>query len=143
MFCSKARKKIREFLNSVNKEVFKHAEIALQITTNLKKFLDSNLTNIITAIIPGNTDDVIVAHTKIALEDAINTLLIYDELNKALSLEEKIKLIAEYIKSLKPQQKEATLIKLASLITAHLNNGEHKLHVYDSVVQMQYSLSKD
>lgn len=142
-FCKGASAKIKNFIGNISKQVLQYTEISLRVTEAIKNFLSSPVADIITAIIPGDLDNVLKAQLESAIDYVIAFLITAKDCNaEGLPLEQKLICIVEHVKNQPPAAQEALLSKMASLITRHLDNQEQKQHIYDSIVQLQYSLKK-
>lgn len=141
-FCKSVRSKIKSILRKFDKEVEEHVDTALLVTTSIKKFLRSPVSDIINAIIPGQIDDLIRAKLLVILPYAIDTLTIIDHCKDAKTLNEKAACYIDQLKKVDPALQEAILHKLAAIITRELDGNKLAQSVYDLFVQAQYSVKK-
>jgi hypothetical protein len=142
MFCPKASGKIKSALKQFDQYVDAHIELALQVTTALKKILSSPVTDIITAIIPGNLDDNIRTQLINALNKAIEALTIVDSCRQCTGLDDKLKCFVQQIQQRDPQLQDAILQKLASLLASGLDGQRLKQALYDLYTQAKYVTTK-
>ncbi|MES2773376.1 MAG: hypothetical protein V4722_04290 [Bacteroidota bacterium] len=142
MFCSKFRSKIKQLVRQIGEVVLENAALALSVTNAIKKFLSSPLGDILTAIIPGNVDDLIKARLVEALNYAIPLLEGFDTCSHESTVEEKLACLKIYLQGKYPDVADALLIKLAALITKFLDGHQLAQNQYDTAVQVQYSLNK-
>lgn len=97
---------------------------SVQIVEGIKKFVDSPLTPVITAIIPGTLDDQLILKAKEYLPKILKTLRIADE---CLSLEDADLILKCAIKNLKeytPDARAATYHSLAAMLSVYLSDGK-------------------
>lgn len=110
---------ISNLLNDIPEDLKHYATIALKVTTAIKKAADSGIVISITEATAMIEDD--------AIRAAISTCL--GSFNHWL----------ENLIGMTPKMRNAVLIKLASELTACLDNGELKENQYDIAVQAVYS----
>jgi hypothetical protein len=113
---------IKRLLDGIPDDIQKYAAIALKVTTKAKQIIDSGMVITITELTAMIEDDIARATVSACLEG-----------------------LNEWLTSLahaKPKVRNAMLIKLASEITACLDNNEMQEHMYDVAVQNVYSAQK-
>lgn len=142
MFCKKASAKIKALLKGFNSAIEQHIDLALQVTTALKQVLKGPVGEILTAIIPGQVDDMIRAKLIQGLDKAIEALSIVDACKGQLTLEAKVRCFAEELARRDPQLQDAILQKLASLLTSELDGKRLKQAMYDLYTQGKYTTAK-
>lgn len=142
MFCNKVRARIKRILQQFDEYLDEHIDTALYVTTALKKFLSSPAGDIITALIPGNLDNVIRQHLLAALENAIDTLQITDKCRKHEDIADKLLCLAEELRQRSPELRDALLHRLASLVAGELDGQRLKQSLYDLYTQAKYTALK-
>ncbi len=142
MFCLKLKGKIRLLLKHLDIYVDGHVTTALQITTQIKNLLASPVTDLLTAIIPGNVDDIIRRQLICALDRAIEALSIADSCKGFTDINDKLKCFVEQLRIREPHLQDALLQKLASLLTSELDGGRLKQSLYDLYTQARYAADK-
>lgn len=142
MFCTKMRKKVRLLLNRFDRYVEEHVATALHITTTLKSMLESPVADILTAIIPGNADDIIKRQLIKALADATTALGIINKCSGSTHINDRLLCLLTELKQLPESQREAILHKLASLVASNLDGQRLKQSFYDLYTQVHYTASK-
>lgn len=142
MFCSKMKKQVRLLLQQFDSYVEKNVDTALQITTAIKKFLESPVADILTAIIPGSVDDIIRRQLIYAIDKSIEALTIADSCKQYTDINEKLKCFVMQLKQREPDMQDALLQKLASLLAGTLDGNRLKQRVYDLYAQARYTTEK-
>jgi hypothetical protein len=142
MICSKIKSQLKVLLRQFDNYVDVHIDTALQITTALKNVLSSPVANIVSAIIPGNTNDVLRQQLIAGLNVAIEALTIADNCKQYSVLNDKLNCFLQQLKTRDPQLQDALLQKLASLLASHLDGGRMKQSIYDLFTQAKYAASK-
>jgi len=142
MFCNKMRGRIKRILQQFDEYLDEHIDLALSVTTALKKFLSSPAGDIITALIPGDLDNVIRQHLLTALEQAINALQITDKCRKHENIADKLLCLAEEMRQRSPELRDALFHRLASLVASELDGQRLKQSLYDLYTQAKYSAMK-
>jgi hypothetical protein len=104
-------------------------EKALELSTQLKAFLDSPTASAITALIPGSWDDLAKQEAQLALSYAIPLLQAENKCSADLEC------WANEVKSWPAPLQNATLMKYASLLLGYYDKFEHAEHEYDTVIQ--------
>jgi hypothetical protein len=121
-FLTKIFNWIKGILDGIPNEIREKAEIALRVTRAIKDNVNNPLVDLITDIIPGDIDD--------NVKDKIRTCL--DKMEDWL----------EALSGLSPKELNAILIKIASEITACLDDNELPENRYDTITQVVYSSKK-
>ena len=142
MFCNKVRARIKRILQQFDEYLDEHIDLALSVTTALKKFLASPAADIITALIPGDVDNVIRQHLLVALEKATDTLLITDKCRQHDDMGDKLLCLAEELRQRSPELRDALLHRLASLVAGELDGQRLKQSLYDLYTQAKYTALK-
>jgi hypothetical protein len=141
-FCDKFRGRIRKALKGFDAFIEKYTGVALGITTKIKALINSPVADFVTGTIPGTLDDKILAKTRLALEYAVDSLGVIQCMNEAPTLEDKLECLQGYLGGLKKPARNAMLIKLASRITAELDDNRYPEHLYDMYAQGAYIATK-
>lgn len=118
-------------MKGIPKEIREYADVALRVTTKIKQVLDSGIVVTITDITPTDIDNNV-------REQLSRCIGILNQWLAVQTLQEAIEKLREY----DPKLRNAVLIKLASEITACLDNNTLKESDYDVAVQASYSGSK-
>ena len=142
MFCIKIKNQIRALLRQFDSYVDAHVTLALKITTAIKELLTSPAADIITAIIPGDLDNVIRQQAIAALSKVTEALTIADNCRKCTDANDKIRCFIEQLKLYDPRLQDAILHKLASLLAGQLDGQRLKQNLYDMFTQAKYSTVK-
>ena len=135
MFCTKMKNQVKSLLRDFDNYVDEHVAMALKITTALKNLLSSPVANILTAIIPGEIDNVIQKELTIALAKAVEALTIVENCKHYADVNAKINCFIAELKQRDPHLQDAILQKLASLLAAHLDGQRLKQNLYDLYTQ--------
>lgn len=142
MYCTKMRGKLKRLLQQIDRYIDEHTETALKITTTLKGMLESPVADIITAIIPGDADELIRKHLIAALDLATNALSIANECAAQKTLNDKLQCFVTQLRKYPPEVQDALLQKLASLLTRQLDGNKRKQSLYDLYTQAKYAAAK-
>lgn len=142
MFCKPLKSKLRKALQAFDQYVQQHVDTALKITTALKDVLKSPVGDIITAIIPGDIDAVIRIKAIGILSTAVDALGIVKNCEACTDMNKKLQCFIDGIKTVDPALQNALLIKLASLLTAGLDDNKLADSLYDLYVQAKFVASK-
>lgn len=143
-FCKNFANKIKFIWQKIDSELLSNAKLALQITTTLKKWLGSDVAIVLTDLFPGDTDNIIRKKLLDILSISSTTLgLIVAQQNQPLPTAYiDVHNILEALGKKQPSERNAILIKLASLVTSSLDK-RFDTHIYDTAVQIIYSLEKN
>lgn len=142
MLCPKASGKMRSALKQFDQYVDAHIETALRLTTALRNILSSPVTDIVTAIIPGDLDDKIRTQLLNATVKAVEVLTIADSCKGCSTVEEKLHCFVDQLRQRDPQLQDAILQKLASLLASQLDGERLKQVLYDLYTQAKYVSNK-
>lgn len=134
---------VKNLFNAIPKEIREYASQSLEVTVNIRNFLNSPVADIITAIIPGTWDDSLKVMAVKYLSEAIPYLTIVDECKDATDEESMIKCWVDKLAEYQPEVRDALLFKLATLLTAKFDNNEAlKQSFYALAVQAKYTHTK-
>lgn len=122
---------IKNLFDGIPAELREYAGIALQVTTKIKQVIDSGVVVTIIELTPTDVDDNI-------REKLSQCLTILNHWLEVETFEQAI----EAMKLMPKKLQNATLIKLASDITACLDDNKDKESNYDLAVQISYSNGK-
>lgn len=139
MFCPNFKKELRSAMREFDSFVDAHITTALAITQQLKTLLASPVTDVLTAVIPGDLDDVIRRHLLDFLGKAVEALTIADTCRLHTDLNEKLKCFIQQLRLRDPELQDAILLKLASLIAGNLDGQRFRQHLYDLYTQAKFS----
>lgn len=142
MFCSGLKQKLRKALRSFDEYVESHVNTALTITTCMRNILQSPVTDLVTALIPGTLDDVAKAKTLQVLCASVDVLSVVKKCSGETDAKKKIQCFMDELKQYDPKLQNTLLFKLASLVTAGLDDNKLSENLYDLYVQAKYVASK-
>ena len=142
MFCMKMRSQLKALLKQFDEYIESHIDLALQITTGLKNVLSSPVTDIITAIIPGDLDNAIRQQLISALSKGVEALLIAEQCKQFPEINGRLDCFVQQLRLREPELQDALLQKLASLLTSRLDGQRLKQSLYDLYTQAKYSTGK-
>ncbi len=142
MFCTKMKSQLKTMLRDFDNYVDAHIDTALKITTALKKVLSSPVADVITAIIPGDIDNLIRRQLEAALSKAIAVLTIANSCKQFTEVNELLNCFVEQLKLRDPELQDALLQKLASLLAGQLDGQRLKQNLYDLYTQAKYTATK-
>lgn len=142
MFCTKMKKQIRLLLQQFDSYLEKNVDTALQITTAIKRFLESPVADMLTAIIPGSIDDIIRRQLIYALDKSVEALAIAEHCKQYTGIDEKLKCFVSQLQQREPDMQDALLQKLASLLAGTLDGNRLKQSLYDLFTQVKYTTAK-
>lgn len=142
MFCTKFKLRIRKLLSQFDNLLESNIDTALYITTRLKQLLASPAADLLTAIIPGNVDDIIRRQLIYTIDKVLEGLTIAGNCQQFSSTADKLKCFATQLQQAEPHLADAILQKMASLLTAELDGNRLKQSVYDLYTQAKFSVDK-
>ena len=134
-FCKGLRPKIAKIVNKIDATVSKFCTAATDITSNLKKVINSPVVDIITAIIPGTWDDGLVKIARAALSKTVDALTTVDAITSEPDLEKKMQLFMAELAKQRPDLQEAMLFKIASLLLKAMHGDQLTQSEYDLITQ--------
>lgn len=134
--------KLQHLLGIIPAKVKEYASQSLAITTSIKNFLSSPVADVITALIPGAWDDKLKETVLKALEEVLPYLTIVDTCKDQPDVVSMLNCWITEVRKQPVQVQNALLHKLASLLTAKLDNQELKQNQYDYYIQLLYSGNK-
>ncbi len=126
-------KKIFELLKGFVSKVFgtvldlfkQHAELAVRITELLKNIADSPVTDIVTALIPTDIDNLIVAKLRIVLPFVLEKVALANNIAKeGKTHEEVISLVLKHLKKANVDSKKMFWISFAAELNVALSDGK-------------------
>lgn len=142
MFCKKLRSRVKRVLQQFDEYLDEHIDLALQVTMALKKFMASPVADILTAVIPGDLDNIVRQHLLAALERATDALLIAEKCRKEGEIADKLLCLAEELRLKSPELRDALLHRMASLMAGQLDGQRLKQNLYDLYTQAKYTAIK-
>lgn len=142
MFCIQFKRKVRSLLAHFDSFVDQHVVTALRITKAIKSLLSSPAADILTAIIPGDLDNLLKEKAVAALGKIADALAIADKCRQCAQSEEKIMCFLEQLRQYDPHLQDALLLKVASLLAGKLDGERLKQSLYDMYTQAKYTASK-
>jgi hypothetical protein len=142
MFCIPFKRKVKALLLQIDSYVDAHVTTALQITSAIKSLLSSPAADIITAIIPGDLDNILQQQAIRALEKLADALSIADTCRQCDTTEKKLQCFIAQLQHYDPHLQDAILLKLASLLAGMLDGDRLKQSLYDTYTQAKYAAGK-
>lgn len=134
--------KVKSILGIIPKKIRMYNAQSLEITRNLKKWVDSPAAIAITSIIPTQWDDNARQLFSDYLKQALLYLQIIADCNEHENVEDMVMCWADKIKEFPPDARNALYIKLASLLTRFQDSEQLRQRLYDLYAQMDYVDSK-
>lgn len=142
MFCKGFGSRFKNFLVKIDKALADNAAIALSITGTLKSFLEGPAVSLGILLTETKVDDAIFQKMMKGLDIAISNLAITATCKAEPSLDAKLKCFIAELKKLHPDLQNSILVKIAAIITAHLDDRKQKQSLYDALVQGTYTMGK-
>lgn len=142
MLFSKIKNRLKKLLREFDHYLEAHVEIALKITSGVKKALLSPVADIVAFIVPADLGNSLRSQLVNALNEALSILSVVDQCRQYADINEKLKCFIEHLKCLDPHLQDAILQKLASLLTGTLDGQRLKQSSYDLFTQAKYTASK-
>ena len=142
MFCNKLRGRVKRILQQFDEHLDEHIDLALRVTTGLKQLLASPMADVLTAIIPGDLDNIVRQHLLVALQKAIDALQLADKCRAEADINRKLLCLAEELNQRSPELRDALLHRLASLMAGELDGNRLKQNLYDLYTQAKYTATK-
>jgi len=141
-FCKSIKPEVKKILTFLDEEILGHIDVALKVTTAIQKFLISPVSDIVTALIPGQIDDTIKAKLIPILQTVVPTLAIMDSCKTKTTFEQQLSCFITNLKAQDPDLQQAILNKMAALITAKLHDQKLAQNIYDLLTQAIFSTKK-
>ena len=125
--------KIFDFIKNMFNKLFgkaldlfkKHAEISVSVVDQLKKALDSNVTDIVTALIPGDVDDLVVAKLRSIIPVVLEKVAFAANIAKTGKTQsEIIDLVLKHLKKTNDDSKRLFWITFAAELNVALTDGK-------------------
>jgi hypothetical protein len=120
--------------------VSKYVTPSIEVVQALKNAVNSPVIPVLTALIPGNVDDVIAAHMKKVLPHLLTALQAGQECGTKQTNDEILQCVILHLKKLKNAGNNAALdafyLNLASLLSQQLSDG--KIDWSEAVILVQY-----
>lgn len=129
-------KGISKIWHKANDEVKKLAPVAIAVVQNVKKFIDSPVADVITALIPGNVDDVLKEKLREKLPDIIIKMQLINAVAGMEDTNEQLRVILENLKLSADEAQNVFYHGLASLVLESLSDG--KLSWSEATVIAEY-----
>jgi hypothetical protein len=123
-FFAKLWQQFKTFFGAIPAELQKAVHIGVQVTDNLKKFVDSPAADILTAVIPGTVDDRIKVALRQALPGILAQLKLADAVANLNDPEEITAAAVKTLQSLSGDLKSAFLHNLSILIAQVAADGK-------------------
>jgi hypothetical protein len=142
MLCITIKAKLRALLKNFDSYIDTHIDTALKISQALKNILASPVADILTAIIPGDADNVIRQKLTDALSKVIEALAIADACKQYADLNDQLNCFVNQLRQRDPQLQDAILQKLASLLAGNLDGLRLSQSLYDLYTQAKYAATK-
>lgn len=115
---------IKRLFSKAAKLVQKFVQPSIAVTEALKNAVNSPVTPILTALIPGHLDDKIVTALKTQLPKVLQVLHIADECSKHTDPDEIIRCAVNALRKYNPDGQAATYHSIASLLSVYLSDGK-------------------
>lgn len=141
-FCKKCQPKVKQFVKKFDEWLLKNVDIAVTAVQGIKRFIDNPVIDLITAVIPGTLDDRIKIKLRESLSFSLEQLIIVSGCNKSGTVEEKLLCYTQWLATLPAAVKDAHLFKLASLVTAGLDEHRFSVYEYDTAAQLFYAVNR-
>lgn len=112
---------------------------SVMLVENLKNFIESPVTPVITAIIPGNLDNKIAEKLEKALPQILQALRISDECIQLEKPQEIFECALRKLKEYNPEAKAAQFHSIAALLSVTLSDGKiswrEAIHLTEEIYQ--------
>lgn len=142
MFCSGLNKNVRKIMQDYTPEVEEKLDVAIRFSTGVKNALQSGTALALVAVLPGDKDEELRQKAIHAANFAIDKLNIIKTCVGKDGLDEKIQCVLDELKNYTSESTHAYILKLASLMTAFLDDMAQREHFYDTITQMSVVASK-
>lgn len=123
-------------------EIEEKLDVAIAFAEGVKNAANSATAIALTDLIPGNLDETIRLKTIEAAQFAIDKLNIVKTCIGKETLEEKIQCVIDELQNYTSESTHSYILKLASLMTAFLDDSEKKESFYDTITQVSVVASK-
>lgn len=134
----KARLLLASILGKSDKFILRHADIAIEYTAQIKKFVDSNFVHLIVTLTPTRIDDIALPVVSRIMDKIIVQLAIVKGCTDLPTEEERRKCFIEAVRTLSRPMQEALYLKFASLFTKESTQIQLPTRVFDTAVQTKF-----
>ena len=140
--------KIVSFLHVLftNLDVWVHVHIqpSIDVVQKIKSFVDGNFADVLTHLIPGDTDDKVRNWISTHLPKAINVMQVTSAITNEADFVKKLDLLFAYLRTLSPVVRAGYYLTLASEIAKSSGNEDKvKGHSVNLLTQLQYSKQRE
>jgi hypothetical protein len=136
LFLKKLWKQIRSLFQSIPAELKAAIHIGVTVTENIKTFTDSPAADVLTALIPGNVDDVVIARLRTALPQLLTELKLTDQCASDTTINALTQCGIKELQSLSTETKKPFLHSLSILLAQVAADG--KLTWEDGVYLLEW-----
>jgi hypothetical protein len=112
--------------------------VGIEVVEKIKMVMDSPLAPLLTALIPGQVDDLVAAKIKEYLPAILIQLKIADECSKKKSNDEVIQCALAHLREYHPNARKAYFLNIASMLSAALADGKLKWAEIVMITQYTY-----
>lgn len=139
-FCKKCQSKVKTILSKIDDRIINIVGVSLEFTNKIKELLNSPAAITVVSLTPTKIDDVLRMAAINALDIALKYLG-WGQTKPSLT-DATINDFMKWLNEMPPATKDAYLLKIASIMSAEMDERRYKQNTYDTAVQVNYSLSK-
>lgn len=130
---------VRKALGTIFDEFRKHSEAAVKVTANIKKFVESPITDVVTTLIPGDVDDAIAAKLRVVLPQVLQKVAIMHGILKENETNaDVIENIIANLKEINPDARVSFWVLFSGELNKALSDGKLELAEAFILAQMAY-----
>jgi len=131
---------LASFFANIDEWIDKHVQPSIKTVQALKAIVDGPFVGRLVSLTPTHADDRFKKWLSETLEKAIVVLQASKAIDEAKTLDEKLQLLVQYIRTLSPSMRKGLYKRLAvEMAIASGNKTEVKGHAVDLLVQLEYT----
>jgi hypothetical protein len=130
---------VKNLFGNVFSELKKHSELAVKVTDNIKKLVESPIADVISVIIPGDADDILIAKARVVLPQVVEKVaILHGILKENDTNSDVVANIIENLKQLNPDARISFWVMFAAELNKALSDGKLTLAESFVLTQMSY-----
>jgi hypothetical protein len=125
---------------NVDEFVKEHIVPSIDTVQRIKNIVDGTIGDVITAVIPGDADEIVREWISKNLSIALKVMQLSGAINNSMDIDTQIDYLVKTLRPLNKKMRQALYLKIASEMAKSSSNGVAvKGHAIDTLVQLQYS----
>jgi hypothetical protein len=125
---------------NVDAFIKEHIVPSIETVQRIKDIVDGTIGDLITAVIPGDADDIVREWISKNLSIALKVMQLSGAINNSMDIDTQIDYLVKTLRPLNKKMRQALYLKIASEMAKASSTGvQVKGHAIDTLVQLQYS----